>query len=197
VKKAEEILARLLEKGPAGAPAFHSLFGGWQEIAGPSLAEHCRAYEVRHHSLLVEADHPGWMQLFLMQKKPILARIRQRFPQLDLRDIKVRVNAAGPGRGSGDAPSPGKPRPAAQAQAQPPAQVQTPQAAPGATAPGLEAPKVPPPVSPGVPPGVPPSAEVQEALAAVGEPELREKLRLLLQELERRGAAPPGVDAPD
>jgi hypothetical protein len=95
MKKAEEILARLLEKGPAGAPAFHSLFGGWQEIAGPSLAEHCRAYEVRHHSLLVEADHPGWMQLFLMQKKPILARIRQRFPQLDLRDIKVRVNAAG------------------------------------------------------------------------------------------------------
>ena len=104
MKKAEEILARLLEKGPAGAPAFHSLFGGWQEIAGPSLAEHCRAYEVRHHSLLVEADHPGWMQLFLMQKKPILARIRQRFPQLDLRDIKVRVNAAG-------ARSAGKPRP--------------------------------------------------------------------------------------
>jgi hypothetical protein len=165
MKKAEEILARLLEKGPAGAPAFHSLFGGWQEIAGPSLAEHCRAYEVRHHSLLVEADHPGWMQLFLMQKKPILARIRQRFPQLDLRDIKVRVNAAG-------ARSAGKPRPLAQAQ--------VPQAAP-------EAPSVPP----STPPGIPPSAEIQEALAPVGDPDLREKLRLLLQELERRGAGAP------
>ena len=171
MKKAEEILARLLEKGPAGAPAFHSLFGGWQEIAGPSLAEHCRAYEVRHHSLLVEADHPGWMQLFLMQKKPILARIRQRFPQLDLRDIKVRVNAAG-------ARSPGKPRPPVQARI--PAQAQVPQAAP-------EAPSVEPPA----PPGVPPSAEIQEALAPVGDPDLREKLRLLLQELERRGAEAP------
>lgn len=174
MKKAEEILARLLEKGPAGAPAFHSLFGGWQEIAGPSLAEHCRAYEVRHHSLLVEADHPGWMQLFLMQKKPILARIRQRFPQLDLRDIKVRVSAAG-------ARSPGEPRPPAQATAQ------APQPAPEPALPA-EAPPAPPPV----PPSAPPSAEVQEALAAVSEPELREKLRLLLQELERRGS-----DAPD
>lgn len=180
MRKAEEILARLLEKGPAGAPAFHSLFGGWQEIAGPSLAEHCRAYEVRHHSLLVEADHPGWMQLFLMQKKPILARIRQRFPQLDLRDIKVRVNPARAGQGSGGGRSPGQPRPPAQA----PAQGLAPQPAP-------EAPRVPPSAPPLVPPGVPPSAEVQEALAAVGEPELREKLRLLLQELERRGSEAP------
>jgi hypothetical protein len=176
MKKAEEILARLLEKGPAGAggSAFHSLFGGWQEIAGPSLAEHCRAYEVRHHSLLVEADHPGWMQLFLMQKKPILARIRQRFPQLDLQDIKVRVNAA-------SARSTGKPRPPAQAHAQ--AQAQTQPQVP-AQAPRT-APEAPAAVS-SPPPSVPPSAEIQEALAAVGDPELRERLRLLLQELERR-----------
>jgi hypothetical protein len=171
MKKAEEILARLLEKGPAGAPAFHSLFGGWQEIAGPSLAEHCRAYEVRHHSLLVEADHPGWMQLFLLQKKPILARIRQRFPQLELRDIKVRVNAAGARR--------------------PAVAVRKPAEAPEPAAP--EAPGVPP----SAPPGVPPSAEIQEALAPVGDPDLREKLRLLLQELERRGLDAPGAEAPE
>ena len=177
MKKAEEILARLLEKYPAGAPAFHSLFGGWQEIAGPSLAEHCRAYEVRHHSLLVEADHPGWMQLLLMQKKAILARVRQRFPELELRDIKVRVNASG-ARGME------KPRLPTRAQGPAPAQglVQARQAAQAA----LEVPAAACPAPPSVPPGVPPSAEIREALAAVGEPELREKLRLLLQELERR-----------
>ncbi len=116
MKKAAEILARLLEKGPAGAPPFHALFGGWQEIAGPSLAEHCRAYEVRHHSLLVEADHPGWMQLLLMQKKAILARIRQRFPQLELRDIRVRVGGAKPAMA---APKPAWGQPAAAASAAP------------------------------------------------------------------------------
>ena len=154
MKKAAEILARLLDKGPAGAGAggsFHSLFGGWQEIAGPSLAEHCRAYEVRHHSLLVEADHPGWMQLLLMQKKAILARVRQRFPELELRDIKVRVNAAGA----------------------------------GGRKPAIAARK--PALAAGQPPiAAPSSAAAEQALAAVGDPELREKLRLLLQELERR-----------
>ena len=149
MKKAAEVLARLLDKGPAGANPFSSLFGGWQDIAGVSLAEHCRVYEVRHHSLLVEADHPGWMQLLLMQKKAILAGIRQRFPELELRDIKVRVS---PGSSQGFAPGS---RPAS---------------------------------TPGFIPGGPASAEVEQALAAVGDPGLRERLRLLLQEMERRGS---------
>ena len=164
MRKASEILARLLEKGPPGALPFPSLFGGWEEIAGPSLAEHCRAYEVRHHSLLVEADHPGWMQLLLIQKKAILSRIRQRFPQLGLRDIKVRVGASGGGRQAT------------------PRQAPTPARQPAIVARQAATP------APGQPatPGAPPSAETQQALAAVGDPELREKLRLLLQELERR-----------
>jgi len=159
MKKAAEVLARLLDKGPAGSNPFSSLFGGWQDIAGVSLAEHCRAYEVRHHSLLVEADHPGWMQLLLMQKKAILARIRQRFPQLELRDIKVRVS---PGSSPGFTPGS--------------SQGFAPDSTPGST----------PASTPGFLPGGPASAEVEQALAAVGDPGLRERLRLLLQELERR-----------
>lgn len=167
MKKAAEVLARLLDKGPAGANPFSSLFGGWQDIAGVSLAEHCRAYEVRHHSLLVEADHPGWMQLLLMQKKAILARIRQRFPQLELRDIKVRVS---PGRSPGSTPGS--------------SQGSTPGSRPEST--------------PGFLPGGPASAEVEQALAAVGDPGLRERLRLLLQELERResGSRDSGLPPP-
>jgi len=171
MKKAAELLARLLDKGPAGGQPFHSLFGGWQELAGPSLAEHCRAYDVRHQSLLVEADHPGWMQLLLMQKKAILARIRQRFPQLGLRDIKVRVRPADPparrpGSGAGAAAPAGRVR---AAPLEGPASAPAPMS--GSTA---------------------ISAEAEQALATVADPQLREKLRLLLQELERRGAEAPG-----
>ncbi len=188
MKKAAELLARLLDKGPPGALPFPALFGGWQEIAGPSLAEHCRAYEVRHRCLLVECDHPGWMQLLLMQKKAILARIRQRFPQLGMRDIKMRVSASGAAR-----------RPAAtarpagmQARAVEPAG----QAAAGAPAPeaGREpaiAAREPVVAADQAATAAPLSAEVRQALSAVGDPELREKLRLLLQELERRGAEAP------
>ena len=173
MKKAAEVLARLLDKGPAGANPFSSLFGGWQDIAGVSLAEHCRAYEVRHHSLLVEADHPGWMQLLLMQKKVIIARIRQRFPELELRDIKVRVS---PGSRPESTPdfTPGS-TPGSR-----------PESTPGSSqgfAPGFT-----PASTPGFIPGGPASAEVEQALAAVGDPGLRERLRLLLQEMERRGS---------
>jgi len=169
VKKAAEILARLLDKGPPGALPFPALFGGWQEIAGASLAEHCRAYEVRHRCLLVECDHPGWMQLLLMQKKQILAKIRQRFPQLGIRDVKVRVGAVGGGR----QPATAARQAARQAQAVVPAHQAVPPRGgePASTAAG--------------------GAEIQQALAAVGDPELREKLRLLLLELERRGAEAP------
>ena len=170
MKKAAELLALLLDKGPPGALPFPALFGGWQELAGPSLAGHCRAYEVRHRCLLVECDHPGWMQLLLIQKKPILAKIRQRCPQLGMRDIKVRVGpaagaqptaggAAGARKGAGGA-SPIAAGPAAP-QAAAEALVET-----AATAPA--------------------SAEVRQALEAVADPALREKMRLLLQELERR-----------
>jgi hypothetical protein len=181
VKKASELLARLLDKGPPGALPFPALFGGWQEIAGPSLAEHCRAYEVRHRFLLVECDHPGWMQLLLMQKKPILAKIRQRFPQLGMKDVKVRVGALRGGlRPAVSARSAAAPQ-AGSAPAGPPAGGREPaiSAREAAIAPREDAAEA------------LPSAEIQQALSVVADPELREKLRLLLQELERR------IDSPD
>jgi hypothetical protein len=176
MKKAAEILSRLLDKGPAGAQPFHSLFGAWRDIAGESLAEHCRAFEVRHRSLLVEADHPGWMQLLLLQKKGILARIRQRFPQLELRDIKVRVSAAGVGGGAKDA---GRKPASAHQPAAPSAARREPAIAAADTASRDKPPA-------GGPDDAPASADVEQALAVVSDPELKRKLRLLLQELERR-----------
>jgi hypothetical protein len=184
VKKAAELLALLLDKGPPGALPFPALFGGWQELAGPSLAEHCRAYEVRHRCLLVECDHPGWMQLLLMQKKPLLVKIRQRFAQLGIRDIKARVGSAGGAR----QPVAGERTPAAaarQAASGPPAlppaaEPRRPEAEAAesagrsGSAPNQAAAKA------------PDSAEIRRALEAVGDAELRQKLRLLLQELERR-----------
>ena len=153
MKKAAEILARLLEKAPSGGRSPGSLFSDWEQIAGASLAEHCRVYEIRHGSLLVEADHPGWMQLLMLQKRAVLGRLQGRFPELELRDIKVRVNPAG------------KAAPRAGKAATPP--------------PAPEASRGPAPESPA-------SAQVEEALAAVDDEGLKQKLRQLLREMERR-----------
>ena len=98
MKKAAEILARLLDKGAKGAEAYPSVFGGWQEIAGETLAEHSRIYEIHHRNLFVEVDHPGWMQLLLLKKPSILAKVQRQYPQLQIQDMKVRVNLSASAR---------------------------------------------------------------------------------------------------
>jgi predicted nucleic acid-binding Zn ribbon protein len=91
MKKAAEILARLLERHSPEARPYSSLFGGWEQIVGDSLAEHSRVHELRQQNLFVDVDHPGWMQHLLLKKAAILARLRRQYPQLAIRDIKIRV----------------------------------------------------------------------------------------------------------
>jgi hypothetical protein len=91
MRKASEILARLLERHSPQAQPYSSLFGGWERIVGESLAEHSRVYELRSQNLFVDVDHPGWMQLLLLKKPGILAKLRRQYSQLAIRDIKIRV----------------------------------------------------------------------------------------------------------
>jgi predicted nucleic acid-binding Zn ribbon protein len=93
VKKASEILARILdEKGRGTGATYSSIFGGWSSIVGESLAEHSRVYELRNRNLFVEVDHPGWMQLLLMKKPQILRTVKKKYAVLNIRDIKIKVN---------------------------------------------------------------------------------------------------------
>jgi len=93
VKKAAEILARILEEKARGiGTTYSSVFGGWSWIAGESLAEHSRVYEVKNRNLFVEVDHPGWMQLLLMKKPQILRSVKRKYPVLNIKDLKIKVN---------------------------------------------------------------------------------------------------------
>jgi hypothetical protein len=93
MKRASDILAKLLdENSRAKAQSYSSVFGGWRDLAGLSLADHSRVYEIRHDNLFVEVDHNGWMQILQLRKPRILNRLRTRYPELGIRDLKVRVN---------------------------------------------------------------------------------------------------------
>jgi hypothetical protein len=121
MKKASEILSRLLERHSPQAQPYSSLFGGWEQIAGDSLAEHSRVHELRQQNLIVDVDHPGWMQHLLLRKGAILAKLRRQYPQLAIRDIRVRVvqrealRGAPQGAEPAGAPSRGEPEQAPQA----------------------------------------------------------------------------------
>ena len=97
VKKAAEILARILdEKNRKLSQTYSSIFGTWSDIVGESLAEHSRIYEIANRNLFVEVDHPGWMQLLFMKKPQILRAVKRKYPAMDIKDIKVKVNLSYP-----------------------------------------------------------------------------------------------------
>ena len=98
MKKASEILAKILdEKNRNLGQSYSSVFGAWSQIVGDSLAEHSRIYEIRNRSLFIEVDHPGWMQLLLFKKPQILRSVKRKYPALDIRNLRVKVNLSYPG----------------------------------------------------------------------------------------------------
>lgn len=73
------------------------LFDAWRETVG-DLASHCVLRDLTAGSLLVDVDHPGWMQLFQMKQEEILQKLRRRFPDVPMKTWRVRLveSLAGP-----------------------------------------------------------------------------------------------------
>jgi len=43
---------------------------------------------VKRGAVLVEVDHPGWLQMLQLKKSQLLKNIRKRYPELEIRDIR-------------------------------------------------------------------------------------------------------------
>ena len=105
MKRAAEILSQILDqKERQAGETYSSVFGAWSQIAGGSLAEHSRIYEISGSNLFVEVDHPGWMQLLLMKKNQVIRSVRKRYPALNIRDLKIKVNLDYSHLAEGDGP---------------------------------------------------------------------------------------------
>jgi hypothetical protein len=76
-------------------------FGSWRQIAGERLAAHSHVQEIENGILIVEAEHPGWIQLLQFRQAQMLAEAARRFPELGLRGISFRL---GRGEAAGISP---------------------------------------------------------------------------------------------
>ena len=65
----------------------------WEEIVGLTIAEHCSPKKLEKNSLLVEVDHPGWSTEIKYLESDLLNRLRQKIPELEVSEIKVRVKS--------------------------------------------------------------------------------------------------------
>jgi hypothetical protein len=70
---------------------YTEFFSSWSDTVGERLAVHSRIVDVDKGLLVVEAEHPGWIQLLQMRQSSILESVARRFPELKLRGIVFRI----------------------------------------------------------------------------------------------------------
>ena len=116
MKKAGDIISDLLKEkfGPEfmdTAKATTGLFSSWEYIVKeawsrsdqddsggqgfddvPAAAVHSRIKELERGILLVEADHPGWIQILQTKQGSLLSAVQRRNPELDIRGISFRLS---------------------------------------------------------------------------------------------------------
>ena len=67
------------------------LFSSWAETAKAAnmtvAADHSRIREFEHKVLVIEAEHPGWVQLLQTKQSQLLHCVQGRFPELDIQGI--------------------------------------------------------------------------------------------------------------
>ena len=100
MRKAGDVLRDLLkERGWPTEDPYAPLFRGWEDIAGPELGPRSRVVEVEDGVVVIEVDHPGWLQMLQLRQAGILEVARRMAPQAEIEGIKARVGQgpAGPG----------------------------------------------------------------------------------------------------
>ena len=177
MRKAEDLIQRFLDTiGQSEGSVYVGLFRNWQPIVGERIAAHAQPVDVRGHTLIVEADHPGWVQMVMMKRSRIIGELGRRYPELGITGIAVRV-VEKPG-----APRPGTDRPT------PPASGSRPTPSPGASAinPPAHDPTPGPAGQPDEPPP-PPTRDENEALERIEDDDLRDTLARLRRDLDDSG----------
>ena len=71
------------------SPQEETIFDVWPDIIGEEAAEHLKIQDIKRKTLLLEADHPGWVQIGKLRKKEILEKIKGRFPDKYIDNIKI------------------------------------------------------------------------------------------------------------
>jgi predicted nucleic acid-binding Zn ribbon protein len=92
MKKASELIEQVFLSIDSLQPEekkYVSIFRSWEKIAGTDIASHSVVKEIESKTLIIEVDHPSWSQLLTIQKKSILRKIQNMFPELEILRIRI------------------------------------------------------------------------------------------------------------
>jgi len=92
--KADALIAKMFDSLTAEKAGEASRFiRSWNDLVGDRIASHSRVLDVYHRVLIVEVDHPGWSQLIHIQKNKIMCGLKQKFPNIEICSISVRIRS--------------------------------------------------------------------------------------------------------
>jgi predicted nucleic acid-binding Zn ribbon protein len=96
MKKVGDILSAFFDKDTLEkARGYGELFSSWESLTAkcgiPQTAAHSRITGLEKSLLLVEADHPGWVQILQTKQKELLAEVQKRFPDFFTTGIVLRL----------------------------------------------------------------------------------------------------------
>lgn len=97
VKKAGDLLSFFFdEKRVETATHITKLFSSWDDITSeqgiPAAAAHARIAELNRNVILIEADHPGWIQILQTKQRWILDSFKRKFPSLNITGISFHLS---------------------------------------------------------------------------------------------------------
>ena len=111
MRKAGDVVSALFKDrfGPdfmESAKSTAGLFSSWEKIVAevwpdgggqsnddvPAVAVHSKIRELEKGLLLVEADHPGWIQILRTRQGELLSVVQRRHPELGIRAIAFRLS---------------------------------------------------------------------------------------------------------
>jgi hypothetical protein len=96
MKRAGDLLAALLDETVLQkAQGYSKLFSSWNSLTEncglAAAGAHSRIFDLERGILLVEADHPGWIQLLQTKQNEILDRVRFLNRDIEIRGISFRL----------------------------------------------------------------------------------------------------------
>lgn len=92
MKRAGDLLSAFLdERVMKKAEGYSQLFSSWPSIAGDQYSAHSRIYDLSGTLLVVEADHPGWVQILQTRQSDLLKKVQAKFPNLTITGISFRL----------------------------------------------------------------------------------------------------------
>lgn len=92
VRKAADILSQIIKpQDQTMAREWSSFYASWSRLAGEPYSAHTRPVDLRQGIIVVEADHPGWIQRMQLIQGRLLRQLQASFPSLSIRGIAFKV----------------------------------------------------------------------------------------------------------